>query len=340
MHVVVFLGAGFSAAFGLPVMNEFFRSAQQSAILTDKEKRFIREIRESARNAMGTIRISDTNLEDVLSFETTGERSKITEDGNSNSISVETILAKIYGTQPRDWNELQFRNMFNTLFALADWIDQRQLTVITTNYDVTAEFGFLTCGIPLRLPFEHSTTTASSLSLYSHVPTSPILCKIHGSANWFETANGIQVEDGIVNGFRLRDDRETESIYWPKISDKDFQLPMPPVIVPPTVFKAHGPEPITTSLAKAREALAIADRVVFIGYSFPDSDAYMRYFLANALARNLEFDKILILDPHAETIVKKLTNQTTGYGELIVNKLTARSRKWQDYHGSVFDDLD
>ena len=44
MSLVYFLGAGFSAAYGLPVMNQFFSVARQSTLLSEVEKKFLAEV--------------------------------------------------------------------------------------------------------------------------------------------------------------------------------------------------------------------------------------------------------------------------------------------------------
>ena len=43
-NVVLFLGAGFSKPFGLPVMDEFFEHAEASTQIEVSEKAFLREL--------------------------------------------------------------------------------------------------------------------------------------------------------------------------------------------------------------------------------------------------------------------------------------------------------
>ena len=44
MSLVYFLGAGFSAAYGLPVMDQFFSAARQSALLKPEERIFLAQL--------------------------------------------------------------------------------------------------------------------------------------------------------------------------------------------------------------------------------------------------------------------------------------------------------
>ena len=45
MSYVYFLGAGFSDAYGLPVMNQFFSVAKESTLLKPEEKIFLAQLR-------------------------------------------------------------------------------------------------------------------------------------------------------------------------------------------------------------------------------------------------------------------------------------------------------
>ena len=52
----------------------------------------------------------------------------------------------------------------------------------------------------------------------------------------------------------------------------------------------------------AGDALARAERLWFIGYSFPESDSFMRFFLAASLASNSHLRQIAVLDPSLDVI--------------------------------------
>ena len=48
MSCIYFLGAGFSAAYGLPVMNQFFSAARKSTLLQPDEKICLAEVQRFA----------------------------------------------------------------------------------------------------------------------------------------------------------------------------------------------------------------------------------------------------------------------------------------------------
>ena len=74
-------------------------------------------------------------------------------------------------------------------------------------------------------------------------------------------------------------------------------------------------------------ALAGATHLVFIGYSFPESDAYMRYFLGASLAENVALEAIHIIDPKTDAIVGRLRDGG-HYGEHFLDMLNAYNRYW------------
>lgn len=100
-----------------------------------------------------------------------------------------------------------------------------------------------------------------------------------------------------------------------------------PIIVAPTVFKHQADGPYATQWNEAAKALASATHLVFVGYSFPESDAYMRYFLGASLAENVEIEAIHIIDPNADTIVQRLRDRG-HYGAHFLDLLRPHKRLW------------
>ena len=49
MNIVLFLGAGFSRAYGLPVMRKFFTRARRSDCLSAEDKSFLDRLQEKAQ---------------------------------------------------------------------------------------------------------------------------------------------------------------------------------------------------------------------------------------------------------------------------------------------------
>jgi hypothetical protein len=113
MGNVYFLGAGFSAAYGLPIMNQFFTFAKRSRLIEPEEKRFLAEVQRFAHIGVRLITISRNNMEEILSFLEMAEQagqipqqikdlSKIGEKPVSPMELLRSIIARVYGPLPAD----------------------------------------------------------------------------------------------------------------------------------------------------------------------------------------------------------------------------------------------
>ena len=134
------------------------------------------------------------------------------------------------------------------------------LTVITTNYDIVAEFLFAIAECPVNA----CVPATPSGKLYTNLESAPRLCKLHGSINWFAKDNGdVEVEDGLSKFLG------TEH-FWAHAGNRVFSAPGLPVIIPPTFFKDRNPRLPKSIWPTSRDALARARNIVFVGYSFID----------------------------------------------------------------------
>jgi hypothetical protein len=79
--------------------------------------------------------------------------------------------------------------------------------------------------------------------------------------------------------------------------------PADAIIVPPSVIKPDISNVLREQWEDACKAMSEADAIWFNGYSFPESDSFMRYFLASALTGNARIRQLAVIDPDIE--VKK-----------------------------------
>ena len=89
----------------------------------------------------------------------------------------------------------------------------------------------------------------------------------------------------------------------------------------------HRYGPYAEQWCQAAKVLAAATQLVFIGYSFPETDAYMRYFLGASLAENVALEAIHIIDPKADEIVNRL-GHSGQYGAHFLDMLKPYNRCW------------
>jgi hypothetical protein len=78
MNIALFLGAGFSAAFGLPVMNRFFEVARTHPRLSTEDRQFLQTINGQAKSAAGMVYSRIDDLEHVLSFALMAQKGCVT----------------------------------------------------------------------------------------------------------------------------------------------------------------------------------------------------------------------------------------------------------------------
>ncbi len=205
MKIVLFLGAGFSRPFGLPVMREFFDQVNSSDRIGADDKDFVRDLRQRARAGASMIQGSHDNLEHVLSF---ALMNPATRRNNGTELSaadrLRNVLLRIY-TNLKVTTARQMATPFARLLQREPGLRwDHQLTVITTNYDLLARIWLRIIDLTARLPFDWKQTDdrPSQGRLYSRDPASPVICKIHGSLNFFPMeGNSLQIEDRVVNVF-------------------------------------------------------------------------------------------------------------------------------------------
>jgi hypothetical protein len=398
MSYVYFLGAGFSAAYGLPVMNDFFRVARENKLIID-EKEFLAEVQRFAHMGVRLVTISRNNMEEILSFlemaeqadqipERLSELSKVDGKPISPAELLKSIIARVYGPldPPRS---TQLTSNFMDIFRLnsnnptPDFSQAQQaniqagnsygisgtnppiqmgialphlrlpeLTVITTNYDLCLETQLLqfspsTGPISLPIPPQQSDPNKAMklqlvgdwISAEGHAQgagdTSGIydnqspakLIRLHGAVNW--NSPGYEL-NGRTYQFRVTSNvdphNNQKNVPW-ATTQQCYEKPKAPIIITPTVFKHQADGPYAEQWREAAKALASATQLVFIGYSFPESDAYMRYFLGASLAENVAIEAIHIIDPNADAIAQRLKDRG-HYGAHFLDLLRPYNRCW------------
>jgi hypothetical protein len=143
-----------------------------------------------------------------------------------------------------------------------------------------------------------------------HDPNALVLCKLHGSVNFFDTVCSDQPRlrvciDTIQAGKKIGGSRiptyhpPADSMHDPEkckcrpaifAQDAIWSLrerygkTLFPAIVPPTYAKLQGQPWLRPIWHAAFQAIEAARAIVFIGYSLPPSDGFMRAIFQGALA--------------------------------------------------------
>jgi hypothetical protein len=211
-----------------------------------------------------------------------------------------------------------------TAFPLLWLSDQYDLAVVTTNYDMqivaTAASRQQVIKMAPRIAEAKRFVSGSDgdfCSIYAvpfkaaqQTPPSPFaLYKLHGSVNWYTHGDdeSLVVDDRwtvdhVVNNSRVS--WHTSHL----LNSHPDTAAYSPQIVAPTIMKTSLFEPFEQQWQLAAEAISTADILLFVGYSFPESDVFMRHFLSCALYQNSRLQRIVVIDPNPPV----LSGQTTG----------------------------
>ena len=146
-----------------------------------------------------------------------------------------------------------------------------------------------------------------------------VVYKLHVSTNFFTAALSASQSRFFVSGdVPKQGTRIGKTPAWkefPSVFALDamfalrsrYGMDFVPAIIPPTYAKLRSETWLQRIWAGAREALSSANSLVFIGYSFPESDGFMRSMFAAGLAhRSTRELSVLAIDPEpSETVFDK-----------------------------------
>ena len=331
---VYILGAGFSAAAGAPLLNTFLDVSLRlwedpEAPLDDAQRSDFGKVfqfRREMSQAREKVRIDLDNVEHLFGLIDIAER--LSPDGVETRQAILTLIARtlelttnkdslpVIGFRPQNVvpphiahlpqayargqhsTPPEFRADIYSHFAgivsgLLDPPDKRrkrQDTVITFNYDLILDRALrkVGMGVDYRLPNAKSSSAGPAVALI----------KLHGSINWAicRKCGNVQMTD-------------TDESWTTTRSCSKCQQVAVPLLIPPSWNKASSNSFSTDALFSlwnaAAEALRTATRICVIGYSIPETDAFFRYLLTIALARNHHLSTFLLVDP-APTVNAKL----------------------------------
>ena len=138
------------------------------------------------------------------------------------------------------------------------------------------------------------------------------LLKIHGSLNWLYCPKCDEVDVSIGEKGVIK---TLTGLYC---SNKDCTSKYQPLLITPTMFKDYENRVIKETWDLAEEKLSNSDWLVFIGYSLPEEDYYIRCLLLKARANQaIDFQKVFVVEQKEETADKtNLKNVKERYDSL------------------------
>jgi hypothetical protein len=178
--------------------------------------------------------------------------------------------------------------------------------------------------------------------------SAPVIYKLHGSINYFaqqeDNGNSLMVSDDVGNGtFDIGNSKRWKK-GLPAILAVDsiwsirnrYGRSVVPMTIPPTYAKLTGHTWLRQIWKDAMDALGRANKIIFIGYSFPESDGFMRAMLHGAMTLRItkQLPKVYVIDPNESTHLK--FNEL--FGDMI-QKLTCQSFSESIKTGTLYEIL-
>lgn len=326
---VLIFGAGVSADAGIPMLPGFMekmwefsiRKAQGEVSLSDQDCEVFGKamsIRRELDGYHGRSAFDDRNIEDVLSILSFN----VMCGSRSDKKNMDWILKAINRTieltckvhhngelRTKQTNKSQvYRRFWYNLFA-ATKKSGKLPTIITFNYDLVLErslmellvntfYNFLDKrfpyqGVTLKYYFDGRSDVSYKLekAMYSDSDYSSGQGTILNQIN-SDVPNFIDIELLKLHG----------SLNFPnkrKLNELPSPITIPverPYILPPIFNKLNVSE-AKQMWSVALERLRNAKHLTIVGYSLPETDIYMQYFLKTALGPNLDLNRIFIFNP-------------------------------------------
>lgn len=328
-RVVYVLGAGFSAPLGLPVMANFLEKAKDLYYEADTPPDHFKDVLDtlSQVHVANSYYATDVfNIEEILSI--LDMQDQVT--GGSRSRSFTQFIKQVIGhytpqlldsPAPQRWSEL--------LFWARPWEDYAVFISAALGYRFTRTNTF-------------NSTTPDRAHYSADLETDR-----HTSYS-FITLNYDLVLELIADHLR---DRFTAG---PRFSRRVGEAGVPLAklhgsidsedIIPPTWGKTLAARAIHAQWQRAYQLLREANDIRIIGYSLPDTDAYVRYLLRAAVIEtpNLKRIDVLCLDP-SEQVSKRYRDFVTFRNwrfynwpvEAYLGSITGVLEQWPQVTGSA-----
>lgn len=310
-HNVYILGAGFSKNAGMPLLKDFLNEMRSSVNWLKqnnrpeyKATRQVLLFRKGAASAGLRINMNVENIEDLFSLAAaSGDETQIENISTAIAATLEYCRShaekplEVHLTAPKERDApTSWRNAgaagdstgyFVQLYDLyagflnGDLCDPQrymQNTIISFNYDTVLEDALQRIGVPIDYGFnddlvEYDQTWGGVQTNKDKVK----VLKIHGSINWIQKEREIDK----LTVYRTYDDGHHHGRV---------------ALIPPTWRKDFS-QPLRDVWGQAIRALKNATRIIFIGFSFPETDAHIKYLLAAGMQENISLRNIFCANP-------------------------------------------
>lgn len=209
-----------------------------------------------------------------------------------------------------------FSNYSDSLLNFASLVYKKKSNILTFNYDRNLEkalenvsnnkwksslsYGIKFDTIPSKIgPKKINEYLYDYTDIYKYKFN---ILKLHGSINWFKYIYENNFSSKTIK-FILDDNYKYFN------NEKDDDIIIDPLIIPPVLYKDYSQDIISTLWKKAKQILSISKNLIIIGYSFPPTDFGIKKLLLESFEFN-SLDNLIIVNPNTSLIntVKELTH--------------------------------
>jgi hypothetical protein len=289
------LGAGFSALANLPVQNRILENISNEKLLYFIEKLF--KVHEKKL-------IMNISLEDIFTLidraiinnETIGDFDyNDFYDAKNNLLD---YIVKLFADKLEKANNInEYQYFFNSL--VKQRINGGSISIISLNWDTLPEYYILKSYAKRNIDkygvdytcfdwdYDEKPDYIPSILKKAHKYSTIKIMKLHGSINWLYNKEN--------NGLYIKEQNEDfpSGIMLQKSERKKYEN----IIITPTLLKNFNNTHLKMIWHNAGLDLLEAERVVFLGYSFPMADFEFRYLLLKSILRNKNIKIRVLLYP-------------------------------------------
>lgn len=329
---IIIFGAGASYDAGIPLLGDFMqkmweisaRNQHNTIELKEAERLILAQAMKVARNMdgyHGRVSFDDRNIEEILSmlyFEKLEN-----EDKNSDIALFNNAIAKVieltcnveYVAPSEHYYEgvshvALYRTMWNRLFSFYEKTGTIPV-LVSLNYDLVLERSFFNAIHAKKIENEFGLPFGQFTWNYNNgndVPIHYLKMNVVEDAksrssnsnrryiaciSSHEQKSKMNKERLNINMLKLHGSLNSGN---PKSVEALTKVVSEPQIIPPIVNKSSD-ENIKKVWSSAIKYLRKAKNVVFVGYSLPQTDLYMQYFLRSGFGPNTNLNKISVFDP-------------------------------------------
>jgi hypothetical protein len=168
--------------------------------------------------------------------------------------------------------------------------------------------------------------------------------KLHGSINWLRCPNcqTLYSSAGIIDPLWDWFFGKTSCPNCTSTTIATAAAPLQPFLITPTFLKVFDSSHIQTTWQRAHHELALADEVVFVGYSLPIADFHLRALLRRAVRTDARITAVLTPSDCSTTATPASAKPhlaATRYEEFFGSPLTIHDGGVEGYFAEVFASL-